>query len=303
MTELTGRAREWVETVALPDVEIVRISVLTGGYRNDNLLLEGVDGGKWVLRGYGSANRADVETALAAKLRGVVPVAGVVAKDPAGPSLLLDFVEGTPVDRLLPTLSTTEAEAVGVAAGRVLAAIGTIEFDRPGFFADASLQPKPNEPMDLATFVEESYLDPGWDLSPYEVDGLRSLARAWTPLADAVGKAASLVHADFNPKNLLAERDGESWRITVLDWEFAFSGNPLADLGNVLRFGQTSFTAGVVAGVGPLPDGWRDTARALDLFALADFLSRPPKQPLAADIRDVVRKLVQRGPSSNTSTT
>lgn len=297
MTELTGRAREWVETVALPDVEIARVSALTGGYRNDNLLLEGVDGGRWVLLSYGSANRADVEAALAARLCGVVPVAGVVAKDPAGPSLLLDFVEGTAVDRLLPTLSTTEAEAVGVAAGRVLAAIGTFEFGRPGFFVDASLEPEP-APTSLAGFVAECLErhDPDWQLSPYELDGLRSLADAWTPLVDAASDTARLVHADFNAKNLLASRDRDGWRITVLDWEFAFSGNPLADLGNVLRFGETPFTAGIVTGVGPLPMGWRDTARALDLFALADFLTRPPKQPLAVDILALVRKLAQRGP-------
>ena len=60
-----------------------------------------------------------------------------------------------------------------------------------------------------------------------------------------------------NGKNLLAvARDGR-WPISaVLDWEFARSGSPLADVGNLLRF--------------------REISEALDLHAPADFLTRSP---------------------------
>ena len=53
----------------------------------------------------------------------------------------------------------------------------------------------------------------------------------------ALDEQIALVHSDYNTKNLLAARDerGE-WHITVLDWEFAFAGSPMMDLGNFLRF-------------------------------------------------------------------
>jgi aminoglycoside/choline kinase family phosphotransferase len=44
-----------------------------------------------------------------------------------------------------------------------------------------------------------------------------------------------LVHADFNPKNILVRGASVA---AVLDWEFAFSGTPLFDVGNMLRFAE-----------------------------------------------------------------
>jgi aminoglycoside phosphotransferase (APT) family kinase protein len=293
MTEATARTREWLESVALPGRTIAATRRLSGGYRNNNLLLECADGARFVLRRYLGDNRCAVEAALARLLDGVVPVAPVVAADPGDTALLLEFVPGTPVDVLLKTVGENEAHAVGVVAGQALAAIGTVEFDQPGFFSDAELRPEPMS-GDLAGFVGDCLrrADPRWDLTESEQDGLRALAVGWTPL---VPGDARLVHADFNPKNLLAERTVDGWLVTVLDWEFAFSGSPLTDLGNVLRFGETPFTDGVVAGAGPLPGGWREAARALDLFAVADFLTRPPRPPISRDIRGLVRRLAREG--------
>ncbi len=61
------------------------------------------------------------------------------------------------------------------------------------------------------------------------------------------------MHSDFNPKNVLAVRAGGRWSVSaVLDWEFAFSGSPLHDIGNMLRFEQPpGFAAGFA-------DGFRD---------------------------------------------
>ena len=53
-------------------------------------------------------------------------------------------------------------------------------------------------------------------------------------LLDTVGRTC-LVHSDLNPKNLLVDPD--TLAVTgVLDWEFAHSGHPVTDLGNLLRF-------------------------------------------------------------------
>lgn len=97
------------------------------------------------------------------------------------------------------------------------------------------------------------------------------------------GRSCQLVHSDYNPKNLLAARQGGRWAVTaVLDWEFAFSGSPLNDIGNMLR-PRPAATAGLAAGFvagyreagGKLPAGWREISEALDLYALADLLTRP----------------------------
>jgi aminoglycoside phosphotransferase (APT) family kinase protein len=121
-------------------------------------------------------------------------------------------------------------------------------------------------------------------LSLAEQDGLRELAALAGPLAARAAPGRRLVHCDYNPKNLLAVRqDGRRTVTAVLDWEFAFSGSPLTDIGNMLRprpAAQAGLAAGFIAGYreagGRLPADWREISEALDLYALADFLTRPP---------------------------
>jgi aminoglycoside phosphotransferase (APT) family kinase protein len=85
--------------------------------------------------------------------------------------------------------------------------------------------------------------------------------------------------------------------VAVLDWEFAFSGPPLFDVGNMLRdprppaFAE-AFVAGYRDAGGELPPGWRRLARALDLFSLADFLTRPPDHRYFARSVARIRELI-----------
>jgi aminoglycoside phosphotransferase (APT) family kinase protein len=103
-------------------------------------------------------------------------------------------------------------------------------------------------------------------------------------MASRVAGARQLVHSDYNPKNLLAVPSGGRWSISaVLDWEFAFSGSPLTDVGNMLRFRDAhppgfdgAFVRGYREAGGVLPPRWREISEALDLYALADLLTRPP---------------------------
>ena len=83
------------------------------------------------------------------------------------------------------------------------------------------------------------------------------------------------MHADFNPKNLLV--DPATGGVTgVLDWEFAYAGAPLGDLGNLLRFETDPVFAAAAAGTytdraPDVPPDWLEVARALDLYALLDL--------------------------------
>ena len=57
------------------------------------------------------------------------------------------------------------------------------------------------------------------------------------------------MHSDLNPKNLLVDPD--TLVVTgVLDWEFAHSGHPFTDLGNLLRFDRDPAYADAVLGGG-----------------------------------------------------
>jgi len=217
-------------------------------------------------------------------------VAEVVASDLDGavtgrPTLLCRFVPGV----LLKTVLSdgTEATAdLGRSVGHTLAAIGDLTFDGPGMFADASLRTSDAEmPGSLPDFVARclSSGPAATVLAADERAAIMRLAGAAQAFVDAAPQASQLVHSDFNPKNLLVREHAGSWTVAaVLDWEFAFSGSSLVDVGNMLRFPEdlpaefaTAFVAGFAEGGGLLPDDWREISLALDLFALADLLTRP----------------------------
>jgi aminoglycoside phosphotransferase (APT) family kinase protein len=278
----------------LPGREITAAERLGGGYRNENIRLV-TDGGGYVLRRYlhdDAALTCAIEAALAGRLAAAgVPVAEVIAADPGGaatgaPLLLAAYVPGTMVSVAM-ARDPAAGPAIGAAAGRTLAAMGAVTFPGGGFFTGPDLVPSPDGmPGSLPEFLE-SCLRAGHAasaLSAAEIGGLRALAAAADPLARSAAGARQLVHADYNGKNLLAVRGHGRWSISaVLDWEFAFSGSPLTDIGNMLRFrGELApgFAGGFIAGYrdagGPLPERWREISEALDLYALADFLTRPP---------------------------
>jgi aminoglycoside phosphotransferase (APT) family kinase protein len=279
---------------ALPGHRITAAQPLSGGHGNENIRVT-TGHGSYVLRRYlrgDAARTCAVEAALAARLAGTaVPVAEVIAADPDGtaagrPLLLARHVAGAMVSEAM-ARDPGSAPGLGAAAGRALAAIGAVTFPRGGAFTGPGLDPSPDEmPASLPEFVETCLREghAAGALSPAEVDRLRALAAAADPLARSVASARQLVHSDYNGKNLLVVAGDGEWAVSaVLDWEFAFSGSPLTDVGNMLRFpGEQppgfagAFIAGYRDAGGRLPEHWREISEALDLYALADFLTRPP---------------------------
>jgi hypothetical protein len=47
--------------------------------------------------------------------------------------------------------------------------------------------------------------------------------------------------------------------------------------------------------LGHFPPCWRETARALDLFSVAEFLTRAPQEAIAGDIRAAICRMVASG--------
>ena len=285
-------ARRWLADVALPGVRIAGVEPLTGGYSNENLLLTTAGGDRYVLRRYlrpGARRTGAVEAALARRLRDVVPVAEVVAAAPEHGLLLSEFVPG----ELLGVALTQGVDpgGLGAAARQALVAIGDVTFERPGWFTGPELVPASDDvPGDLAGFVADC-LTRSEALSLKERGELVALAESVRPRLDALAVRARLVHCDYNPKNILVRRTSGTWLVTaVLDWEFAMSGHPLVDVGNMRRFRSDyppAFDEGFTAG---LDDAALADAEALDLFALADLLTRPPDSPLFDRVVTVVRR-------------
>ncbi len=282
-----------------------------GGGHSGETFLADVDGADVVLRIYArSPERAAVDVGLLRRLRGVVPVPAVLDArvEPTGelpPYLMTSLLPGQPLDQVLAETGEQTAYELGRAVAGVLLRLATVRFDRSGMLSgsDLAVVPMAEDLRTLEAWVRLQ-LDRPW-FAAWSADDRRALlglARAVRPVIDAVGGEATLVHSDLNPKNLLVDPD-RSEVTGLVDWEFAYVGSRLADLGNLLRFPDgddpvdSAFLAGAVelAEAGGLPPGWLDTARALDLFAVVELAGRERSNPVVDRARDLLRSTLQTG--------
>ena len=197
--------------------------------------------------------------------------------------LVTSYLPGEPGDVLLPTLDDAAAATLGARLGHLAADLSGMPTLRAGPFVDADLTIGDFGLADgLPGFVAAHADALGWDQDLLE--RLDRVAVSAQDLLDSVGRTC-LVHSDLNPKNLLV--DPGSLTITgVLDWEFAHSGHPFTDLGNLLRFDRRpAYVDAVLAAWcerrGGSPGDALDLARAADLWALVDLAARAGDNPVA----------------------
>lgn len=219
-----------------------------------------------------------------------VPVPKVIHAEAKGceeipPFALMSYVEGISFRELTRSGDKDAIAQASYSAGETLASIGRTTFGNPGWLA-----PGPNVAAPLL---------PGIDPMPRFVDLClasahlqermppdvrdRTHAFVWSfaPQLAAFDDEARLVHGDFGKRNLLVRSVAGRWTVAaVLDWEFAVSGSPLADVGHFLRYERISrplvepnFSSGYLHAGGKLLQDWRQLARLIDLTALCESLT------------------------------
>jgi len=244
-----------------------------------------------------------METALIGRIAASVPVPKLLHFARSNPLTghayaIFDWVEGVPLDAVVLAGGGEDYHSLGTSIGRTLAAIHAFTFDKFGFL-DARLQVK--HPIDidgagLLAYLRQCLVEGpggarlGFDLTAQLMD---YVAREGDCLSDWL-KVPRLTHGDFNGTNILVRSTPGSvdFDVTaILDWEYAFSGSPAFDFGNLLRppvGAMHMFVDGLARGYceagGILPPDWQRIARLADLFSWADVLHRP--QTDAAIIED-----------------
>jgi aminoglycoside phosphotransferase (APT) family kinase protein len=284
---------------------------LEGGFSGETFVAESA-GERTVVRIYAQrgaargATAVEVDAAVLRLVRGLLPVPEVLEArrpDPeAGtPGLLVtSFLPGQRLDLCLPSLPERARVLVGTELGRVLARLAQMPFLDAGRFADGTLRLEPFPGgADLPEWVASHRRGSALETWPQrEYDALLDVSVHAQALLDGIGRA-SLVHSDFNPKNLLV--DPAAGRVTgVLDWEFAHAGLPVTDLGNLLRFEREPVFADAVlaAYVEGVPDASPETlerARAADLFALVDLAGRRGENPVTERADALLRAVARTG--------
>jgi thiamine kinase-like enzyme len=97
-----------------------------------------------------------------------------------------------------------------------------------------------------------------------------------------VQSGGCLVHSDFKPVNLLWD---EMQGLTVLDWEFAHSGDGVMDFGILLRHFKdfpldiSQLENGYNENGGKLSSNWIQRARITDFINIIQLLNNPLERP------------------------
>jgi aminoglycoside phosphotransferase (APT) family kinase protein len=273
-------------------VEHSDLTPLAGGWSGETFLARAGEE-RTVVRIYTPGRRAEaapeIDAAVLTLVRGLVPVPDVLevrrgsaAADRPG-LLVTSYLPGERGDLLIPTLDDERLSRVGARLGGLLADLAGMPTLRAGMFVDPSLRIDDFGVADaMPGFVDEHAGALGWEASLQE--RLRELAGRAQDLLDSVSRTC-LVHSDINAKNMLL--DPATLEVTgLLDWEFAHSGHPFTDLGNLLRFDRRpSFADAVLAAWcdrrGTDPAESLELARAADLWALVDLASRRGENPVA----------------------
>lgn len=298
---------------ALPARRVIGVSVVNGGLANENLRLR-LDGPPDDVRlrlFRRDPQQAAKEAALYRCLASGVPVPRLLhvgADNPltGEPYAVLDWIDGERLEQVAPRLDAEAASRLARAVGRVLAAIHAVTFSEDGFL-DARLEVAGALPAgSLADYLDSCLADGQGRrrLGPDLADAARALAARDGHRFDA-WPGGCLVHGDFGGSNILVCGSVDRPAVAaVLDWEFAFSGSPAHDFGNLLRppLGdipgfEDSVAEGYVGGGGWLPPDWRRLSLLADLTAWAELMTRPAaSDALVADARAMVSRTIAAFP-------
>lgn len=301
--------------VAAPGRAIVAMEPLTTGLINTNYRID-LDGAPSpvVLRIYArDAAACAREARLLRLVAGAVPVPTVLYADPDAERfhlswMLMSWVEGVPLPEALVSLAPDEAPSLAAALGEVAAAIGAFPFPASGFFgSDLTIAEPLGAPTEMTRERIRYLLFEGRAGERLGVDltgRLWPLVEAHIAELDVLAGRVALVHSDFRDSNLLVTRTDGAWRVSgVLDWEYAFAGPSLFDLGSLLRREATmlpsNFARHVVAAYrahgGFAPPGWRRMTLLMDLMNLCGFADMPvTRGAMLADVTSLIEATVAR---------
>lgn len=287
-------------------MDFAGLTPLSGGWSGHTFVSE-ADGERSVVRIYPPGLRdeaaPEIDAAVLRLVRGLVPVPDVLevrrGVTAAGlPGLLVtSFLPGERGDLVLPSLDDGDAAALGRRLGALVADLSGMPTLTAGPFVDAELTIGDfGMPDGLPGFVADHADALGWE--PDLLGRLEAVAEEAQALLDGVGRTC-LVHSDANPKNVLI--DPGTLSVTgLLDWEFAHSGCPVSDLGNMLRFDRKpAFADAVLAAYcerrGTDPGETLELARAADLWALVDLAARRGQNPVADRAHEHLAAIARTG--------
>jgi fructosamine-3-kinase len=206
--------------------------------------------------------------------------------------LLMKYMNHSPLE---------DKAEVGAGLGEALAEIHSHRYETAGFIGTSLLMAEPMEDfvmdiwsylcsfmdMPLKPALPRVLLDEVVEFFDSKIEGLQEVC----------GHPV-LLHGDFTVSNLHWSDKGKP---LVLDWEFAYAGSALMDVGQLFRWPvspafEDAFQKGYQSSGGHLADQWKYWAGILDLINLVGMLYKStPDSRMALDITAKIKSTLQAG--------
>jgi aminoglycoside phosphotransferase (APT) family kinase protein len=295
----------------LKGAAIAGIECVEGGLTNTLYRITLADGGASLCLRIFAAGRLSWERELKilARVSASLPVpvpllADCGEADFGRPFLVYRWVEGITLNECRRQTSPAELLSVAEPLGRLLAGVANFSF------AD-DLNGSPNDfhegqsPMEVLFSAKAEALLHGLArkrLGAALADAMWSCLDASAVRLRELKHAASLVHGDLSGRNVLVALDEDGgWRLSgLIDWEAAFSGSSLWDVGSLFRYPKRysetfrqRFERGYRDAGGALPEDWLRTSRLLDATRLVATLNEERELPVVfAECRELLEAVI-----------
>lgn len=272
--------------MAFPNKELLSCQLISGGCANLNYKVQvNNDEVPYLLRIYLRDKIAAFrEKNLAILLKQTVPIPHIYFIGEYGHYHfgIAQYIPGITLRDLLLSKEPYDLQTIMFDVGVMLAQIQNHRFLKAGFFNSDLKVTKPASQSDLMAFAAECMQHEN-TINVLQPNLLARMSYCLSKFKHCFPdeKECLLVHGDFDPANILVERQNGQWFITgILDWEFSFSGSPLWDVANMLRYAhempaafEDSFLQGLKTGYN-LPPNWHLSIHLLNLLSLLDCLVR-----------------------------
>lgn len=296
--------------LAYPGKKLIAQQIIAGGCANLNIKIQLEHILKpLILRIYlRDKDAAEREQGLAAILLPTVPVPRItqVLNYDGYRFAIAEFISGISLRELLLSSEIHNMGDIMYKVGSMLCKIAAHEFPIAGFF-DKNLKIVKNlAENDYLTFAKECLRSDTvlTQLGVTRVEEINNYLNQYENYFPTE-KDRQLVHADFDPANIMVDQINGVWEITgVLDWEFAFAGSVLCDVANMLRYThqmpaifEAEFLRGLNHGGIELPEHWKISVDLLNLISLLDCLAKadPQQRPKqCVDICALIEVIIKR---------
>jgi aminoglycoside phosphotransferase (APT) family kinase protein len=298
----------------LKGAAIAGVERVEGGLTNTLYRITPADGGVSLCLRIFAAGRLpwERELKILALVSASLPVPDVLLADCGGagfryPYLVYRWIEGITLNEFRRQMSPAALLSVAEPLGRLLAGVASFSC-ADGLNGALNYVLKARSPIEVLLSANEDALLRGLArkrLGAASADAMCSRFDAISVRLCELDRAASLVHGDLGWRNILvAPAEDGGWRISgLIDWEAAFLGSSLWDVGSLFRYSRRYsetfcqlFERGYRDAGGALPDDWLRTARLLDAtLHVATLNEEQERLVVLTDCRELIEAMVVTG--------